>query len=90
MRVEYQTIVAAGFTLQVDDAWLPALWDRIGMQMGLDAFRKHCEVRMEALNHALRDLPGGRIRYHLCWGSWHGPHAYDIELDKHRRHDAAR
>ena len=50
--------------------------------MGLDAFRKYCEVRIEALNHALRDLPEDRIRYHLCWGSWHGPHAFDIELEK--------
>jgi 5-methyltetrahydropteroyltriglutamate--homocysteine methyltransferase len=82
MRTEYQTIIAAGFILQVDDAWLPALWDRIGIQMGLPAFRKYCEARIEALNHALRDLPEDRIRYHLCWGSWHGPHAFDIELDK--------
>jgi 5-methyltetrahydropteroyltriglutamate--homocysteine methyltransferase len=82
MRTEYQAIVGAGFILQVDDAWLPALWDRIGIQMGLAAYRKYCEVRIEALNHALRGLPEDRIRYHLCWGSWHGPHAYDIELDK--------
>jgi 5-methyltetrahydropteroyltriglutamate--homocysteine methyltransferase len=82
MRTEYQAIIAAGFILQVDDAWLPALWDRIGIQMGLPAFRKFCEVRIEALNHALRGLPEERIRYHLCWGSWHGPHAFDIELDK--------
>jgi 5-methyltetrahydropteroyltriglutamate--homocysteine methyltransferase len=82
MRTEYQTIIAAGFILQVDDAWLPALWDRIGIPMGLEAFRKYCEVRIEALNYALRDLPEDRIRYHLCWGSWHGPHAFDIELDK--------
>ena len=82
MRTEYEAIIAAGFILQVDDAWLPALWDRIGIQMGLDAYRKYCEVRIEALNHALRDLPEDRIRYHLCWGSWHGPHAFDIELDQ--------
>ena len=82
MRTEYQAIIAAGFILQVDDAWLPALWDRIGIQMGLEAFRRYCEVRIEALNHALRDLPEDRIRYHLCWGSWHGPHAFDIELSK--------
>jgi len=82
MRTEYQAIVAAGFILQVDDAWLPALWDRIGIQMGLAAYRKYCAVRIEALNHALRGLPEDRIRYHLCWGSWHGPHAFDIELDK--------
>jgi 5-methyltetrahydropteroyltriglutamate--homocysteine methyltransferase len=82
MRVEYEAIVAAGLILQVDDAWLPALWDRIGMGMGLTAFRARCEMRVEALNHALRNIPEDRIRYHLCWGSWHGPHAFDLELDK--------
>jgi 5-methyltetrahydropteroyltriglutamate--homocysteine methyltransferase len=80
MRVEYETIAASGVTLQVDDAWLPALWDRIGMQMGLEAFRKRSLLRIEALNHALRNIPEERVRYHLCWGSWHGPHAYDLEL----------
>jgi 5-methyltetrahydropteroyltriglutamate--homocysteine methyltransferase len=80
MRVEYQAVVDAGIILQVDDAWLPALWDRIGIQMGLDAFRKRCMLRVEALNHALRGLPEEQVRYHLCWGSWHGPHKYDIEL----------
>jgi 5-methyltetrahydropteroyltriglutamate--homocysteine methyltransferase len=73
-------IAAAGITLQVDDAWLPALWDRIGIQMGLNAFRKRCMLRVEALNHALRNIPEEKIRYHLCWGSWHGPHAHDIEM----------
>ena len=57
MRVEYEAIVDAGFLLQVDDAWLPALWDRIGIAMGLDAFRKRCLLRVEALNHALRTSP---------------------------------
>jgi 5-methyltetrahydropteroyltriglutamate--homocysteine methyltransferase len=80
MRVEYETIAASGITLQVDDAWLPALWDRIGMQMGLQAFLKRCALRIEALNHALRNIPEEKVRYHLCWGSWHGPHAYDLEL----------
>jgi 5-methyltetrahydropteroyltriglutamate--homocysteine methyltransferase len=80
LKIEYETIAKAGFTLQVDDAWLPALWDRIGMQMGLEAFRKRCIIRIEALNHALRDIPAARIRYHLCWGSWHGPHAHDLEM----------
>ncbi|HEY3075046.1 MAG TPA: epoxyalkane--coenzyme M transferase, partial [Burkholderiales bacterium] len=66
--------------LQIDDAWLVALWDRIGLQMGMAAFRKRSELRIEALNHALRNVPEDRVRYHLCWGSWHGPHAFDIEL----------
>lgn len=80
LAVEYREIVDSGLILQIDDAWLPALWDRIGMDMGLDAFRKHCAIRCEALNHALKGIPEDRVRYHLCWGSWHGPHAFDIEL----------
>jgi 5-methyltetrahydropteroyltriglutamate--homocysteine methyltransferase len=79
-RVEYEAIVVAGLILQVDDAWLPALWDRIGIPMGLDAFRARSRLRVEALNHALRNIPEDRVRYHLCWGSWHGPHAFDIEM----------
>jgi 5-methyltetrahydropteroyltriglutamate--homocysteine methyltransferase len=81
MRVEYEAIVASGLLLQIDDAWLPALWDRIGIAMGMTAFRARCAMRIEALNHALRNIPEDRVRYHLCWGSWHGPHAYDLELD---------
>jgi 5-methyltetrahydropteroyltriglutamate--homocysteine methyltransferase len=81
LREEYEIVARSGILLQVDDAWLPALWDRIGMQMGLEAFRKRCLVRVEALNHALRNIPEERIRYHFCWGSWHGPHAFDLELN---------
>ena len=80
MRVEYETIARSGLLLQVDDAWLPALWDRIGLSMGLDAFLKRCEIRIEALNYALTNVPEEQIRYHLCWGSWHGPHAHDLEM----------
>jgi 5-methyltetrahydropteroyltriglutamate--homocysteine methyltransferase len=80
MSVEYETIAKAGFVVQVDDAWLAALWDRIGIQMGLEAYKRYCMVRVEALNHALRNIPPEQVRYHLCWGSWHGPHAYDIPL----------
>jgi 5-methyltetrahydropteroyltriglutamate--homocysteine methyltransferase len=64
----------------VDDAWLAALWDRIGVKMGLAAYQRWCNVRVEALNHALRNIPAERVRYHLCWGSWHGPHAHDIPM----------
>ena len=80
MRVEYEAIAAAGFQVQVDDAWLGALWDRIGIPMGTDGYRKYCEMRCEALNHALRNIPEEQIRYHLCWGSWHGPHSADLPL----------
>jgi 5-methyltetrahydropteroyltriglutamate--homocysteine methyltransferase len=80
MQVEYEAIAAAGFQVQVDDAWLGALWDRIGIPMGLDGYRKYCQMRCEALNHALRNIPEEQIRYHLCWGSWHGPHSADLPL----------
>jgi 5-methyltetrahydropteroyltriglutamate--homocysteine methyltransferase len=82
MRAEYEAIAAAGLILQIDDAWLPALWDRIGIGMGIAAFRARCQMRIEALNHALRNIPENRVRYHVCWGSWHGPHAYDLELER--------
>ena len=80
VREEYELIAQSGFILQVDDAWMPALWDRIGIDMGLAAFQERCRVRVEALNHALRNVPRDRVRYHMCWGSWHGPHAFDLEL----------
>jgi len=80
LRVEYEAIVDAGFLLQIDDAWMVALWDRIGMSIGLDAFKSYCRKRVDALNHALRNVPEDRIRYHFCWGSWHGPHAFDLPM----------
>jgi 5-methyltetrahydropteroyltriglutamate--homocysteine methyltransferase len=80
MRIEYQMIAQAGFLVQVDDAWIPALWDRIGIKMGLAAFKNYCLMRVEALNHALKGIAPEQIRYHFCWGSWHGPHVYDIPM----------
>jgi len=80
LKVEYEAIAAAGFQIQIDDAWLAALWDRIGISMGLEAYKRYCMMRVEALNHALANIPEDRIRYHLCWGSWHGPHLYDIPM----------
>lgn len=80
MRVEYEAIASAGLQVQVDDAWLGALWDRIGVRHGIDWYRRYCKVRIEALNHALRNIAEEQIRYHLCWGSWHGPHSADLPL----------
>ena len=80
MSVEYEQIARSGFMVQVDDAWLAALWDRIGIPMGMEAYRRYCQMRVEALNHALRNIPPEQVRYHLCWGSWHGPHSQDIEM----------
>jgi 5-methyltetrahydropteroyltriglutamate--homocysteine methyltransferase len=80
LTVEYEAIAAAGFQIQIDDAWLAALWDRIGIEMGLEAYKRYCMMRVEVLNHALANIPEEQIRYHLCWGSWHGPHLYDIPM----------
>jgi len=79
LRDEYRAVVDAGFILQVDDAWVPATWDR-SPEYDLDAYRRYAAASIEVLNHALDGLPADRVRYHLCWGSWHGPHANDIPL----------
>jgi 5-methyltetrahydropteroyltriglutamate--homocysteine methyltransferase len=80
MREEYQAIVDAGLVLQIDDPSLPDNWDMINPQPPLAEYKKFATVRIDALNHALRGLPQDRIRYHICWGSWHGPHTTDIPL----------
>jgi 5-methyltetrahydropteroyltriglutamate--homocysteine methyltransferase len=80
MRDEYKAIVDAGIVLQIDDPSLPDNWDMINPEPPLAEFKKFERVRMEALNHALRGLPPDRIRFHICWGSWHGPHTTDIAL----------
>jgi 5-methyltetrahydropteroyltriglutamate--homocysteine methyltransferase len=80
MREEYKAIVDAGIILQIDDPSLPDNWDMIDPEPPLAEFKKFERVRIEALNHALRGLPQERIRFHICWGSWHGPHTTDIPL----------
>jgi len=78
---EYRHIVEAGIILQVDDAVLMHECDSVLATGGsFEDYRRWAELRIEALNHALRGLPRERIRYHVCWGSWHGPHAYDPPL----------
>ncbi len=80
MRQEYKAIVESGLILQIDDPSLPDNWDMINPEPPLEEFKKFERVRMEALNHALKGLPPDRIRFHICWGSWHGPHTTDIPL----------
>jgi 5-methyltetrahydropteroyltriglutamate--homocysteine methyltransferase len=80
MHDEYKAIVDAGIVLQIDDPSLPDNWDMINPEPPLREFKKFEQVRMEALNHALRGLPADRVRLHICWGSWHGPHTTDIPL----------
>jgi 5-methyltetrahydropteroyltriglutamate--homocysteine methyltransferase len=80
MREEYTAIVDAGLVLQLDDPSIAENWDMINPAPSVEAYRRFAMVRVEALNHALRGLPEDRIRFHLCWGSWHGPHVTDIPL----------
>jgi 5-methyltetrahydropteroyltriglutamate--homocysteine methyltransferase len=80
MKTEYKMIVDAGFILQIDDPRLVTEWDSLDPAPTPDEYRKFANVRIEALNHALAGLPEDRIRYHMCWGSWHGPHTTDAPL----------
>ena len=80
MREEYTAIVDAGLILQLDDPALATNWDMISPEPALDEYRRFAMLQVAALNHALRGLPRERIRFHLCWGSWHGPHTTDITL----------
>src|SRR5262249_52039510 len=73
MREEYKAIVDAGLILQLDDPAIAENWDMVNPEPTPDEYRKFSMVRVEALNHAIRGLPEDRIRFHLCWGSWHGP-----------------
>jgi 5-methyltetrahydropteroyltriglutamate--homocysteine methyltransferase len=79
MREEYKAIVDAGFLLQIDDPDLADAW-QLHSEMDVPAYRRFAEMRIDALNHALRDIPRDRVRFHMCWGSYHGPHEFDIPL----------
>jgi 5-methyltetrahydropteroyltriglutamate--homocysteine methyltransferase len=81
LHEEYKAITDSGLILQVDDAVLMHEADTmLSRGESWQDYRKWAELRVEALNHALRGLPEERIRYHICFGSWHGPHAYDPPL----------
>ena len=81
IREEYQAIVEAGFILQIDDPALVDIYDWwFSMKEDIAGYRKWAAFQVEALNHALAGIPEDRVRFHICWGSWHGPHRGDVEL----------
>ena len=80
LREEYRAIVEAGLILQLDDPAIAENWDMVNPEPSAEDYRKFSMVRVEALNHAIRGLPEDRIRFHLCWGSWHGPHTTDVPM----------
>ncbi len=80
MKTEYKMIVDAGFVLQIDDPRMVTEYDSMDPAPTPEVYRRFATVRIEALNHALAGLPEDRVRYHMCWGSWHGPHTTDAPL----------
>jgi 5-methyltetrahydropteroyltriglutamate--homocysteine methyltransferase len=80
MREEYTAIIDAGLVLQLDDPAIAENWDQINPAPSVEDYRRFTRKRVEALNYAIRGLPAERIRFHLCWGSWHGPHITDIPM----------
>ena len=80
LSVEYKAIVDARFILQVDDPGLPDTWDMLDPHPTLEEYKRYAAIRIDALNHALRGIPEDRVRFHMCWGSWHGPHTADLPL----------
>jgi 5-methyltetrahydropteroyltriglutamate--homocysteine methyltransferase len=80
MRTEYRMIIEAGLLLQLDDARAAVTYDRMVPPASFADYRKWVAMHMEVLNHALAGLPSERIRYHVCWGSWPGPHTTDVPL----------
>ncbi len=80
LAVEYRAIVDAGFLLQLDDPGLPDTWDMLDPPPSVEDYRRYAALRIEALNYALKGIPEDRVRYHICWGSWHGPHTADLPL----------
>jgi len=80
LHEEYRAVVDAGLFVQVDDAFLPYMFERMVPPMSAVDYRRWAQLRIDALNHALRGIPEERSRYHICWGSWNGPHAFDVPL----------
>ncbi len=80
MRTEYRMIVDAGFLVQLDDARNAVTYDRMVPPASFADYRRWLERQINVINHAIAGLPVDRIRYHVCWGSWPGPHTTDVPL----------
>ena len=81
MREEYEAIVDAGFILQLDCPDLASGWNSVFAEAGPSQFVAECEISIGILNDALRNVPGDRVRLHLCWGNYEGPHIHDIPIE---------
>jgi 5-methyltetrahydropteroyltriglutamate--homocysteine methyltransferase len=80
LHQEYAAVVESGLLVQIDDAFLASYYDVMVPPLSLEDYRRWAALRIDALNHALRGLPAEKCRYHVCWGSWNGPHTNDVPL----------
>lgn len=80
LHQEYRAIVDAGLYVQIDDAFLPYMHEKMVPPMTEAQYRAWAQLRVDTLNRALKGIPPERARYHICWGSWNGPHAFDVPL----------
>jgi 5-methyltetrahydropteroyltriglutamate--homocysteine methyltransferase len=80
LNQEYQAVVESGVLVQIDDAFLPYMHEKMVPPMSHAQYREWAQLRIDALNHALSGIPPARSRYHICWGSWNGPHAFDVPM----------
>jgi len=80
MRREYETVAKAGIVLQIDCPDLAMGRHIQYANLSIDEFRKRAGMHVEALNHALADIAPERLRLHLCWGNYEGPHHHDVPL----------
>ncbi len=80
LREEYRAIVDAGLSVQIDDAYIPFMYDVLVPPATMTEYRAWAQPRLDALAHALEGIPEDRVRYHVCWGSWNGPHTNDVAM----------
>jgi 5-methyltetrahydropteroyltriglutamate--homocysteine methyltransferase len=80
MRDEYRMIVEAGLLVQLDDARAAVTYDRMVPPKSFNEYLKWFETQVDLINHALEGIPEEKVRYHVCWGSWPGPHTTDVPL----------
>ena len=81
MRIEYETIVSAGLLLQIDAPDLGLGGHTLFKGRPVEEYRRLAELHVEILNHALRNCPADRLRMHICWGNYEGPHHHDVPMD---------
>ena len=77
MKTEYDAIHAAGLTIQLDCPDIPGVWSN-NSDLTVEEFRAQVAMRLAAIDHAIRDIPGEAVRLHICWGNYQGPHVNDV------------